>query len=237
MTPAMVTSIIPPAPTPVRMTSRPPARTVFNIGLKHCPNCGGTLKIIAAVEDPPVIDRILPHLGLPARALPCSPARPPTPFQPPDLPPPDGTQFLSEPTGRAARAKRAAREGPRRKRAANEGGERALRRWKQKVCELQSQLALSPNTLLDPQRRQHPRAQHQTALLLLLHSRHLDVGTEPAATAVIHNYRANFVDPRPFHDRVEFNTISKVEVCRFTETNCVPGPARVVMLGFTPVTE
>ena len=31
-------------------------------------NCGGSLKIIAAIEDPPVIVRILTHLGLPTRA-------------------------------------------------------------------------------------------------------------------------------------------------------------------------
>jgi hypothetical protein len=31
------------------------------------PNCGGALKIIAAIEDPPVIVKILSHLGLPSR--------------------------------------------------------------------------------------------------------------------------------------------------------------------------
>ena len=49
-------------------------KRVFNIDIEHCPNCGGRLKIIAAIEDPAVIVRILTHLGLPARALPCSPA-------------------------------------------------------------------------------------------------------------------------------------------------------------------
>jgi hypothetical protein len=33
------------------------------------------LKIIAAIEDPTVIDKILTHLGWPARALPRSPPR------------------------------------------------------------------------------------------------------------------------------------------------------------------
>jgi hypothetical protein len=33
------------------------------------------LKIIAAIEDPPVIIKILSHLGLPSRALPRAPAR------------------------------------------------------------------------------------------------------------------------------------------------------------------
>ena len=31
-------------------------------------DCGGALKIIAAIEDPPVIIKILSHLGLPTRA-------------------------------------------------------------------------------------------------------------------------------------------------------------------------
>jgi hypothetical protein len=33
------------------------------------------LKIIAAIEDPPVIVKILRHLGLPTRATPRAPAR------------------------------------------------------------------------------------------------------------------------------------------------------------------
>ena len=49
---------------------------VFDIDLEHRAQCGGELKIIAAIEEPAVIVRILTHLGLPARALPRSPARP-----------------------------------------------------------------------------------------------------------------------------------------------------------------
>ena len=54
---------------------------LFGIDLEHCPQCGGTLKIIAAIEEPAVIVRILTHLGLPARAPPRAPARPLSLFQ------------------------------------------------------------------------------------------------------------------------------------------------------------
>jgi hypothetical protein len=33
------------------------AKRVFDIDVEHCLNCGGALKIIAAIEDPPVIAR------------------------------------------------------------------------------------------------------------------------------------------------------------------------------------
>ena len=41
-------------------------KRVFNIDMERCPNCGGALKIIAAIEDPPVIAKILTHLNSPA---------------------------------------------------------------------------------------------------------------------------------------------------------------------------
>ena len=43
--------------------------------MEHCPNCGGELKIIAAILEQPVIEKILLHLGLQARAPPRAPAR------------------------------------------------------------------------------------------------------------------------------------------------------------------
>jgi hypothetical protein len=43
-------------------------KRVFDIDIEHCPNCGGALKIIAAIEDPPAIVKILSHLGLSTRA-------------------------------------------------------------------------------------------------------------------------------------------------------------------------
>jgi len=43
--------------------------------MAHCPNCGGQLKIIAAIMEQPVIEKSLTHLGLQAGAPPCAPAR------------------------------------------------------------------------------------------------------------------------------------------------------------------
>ena len=50
-------------------------KRVFEIDMAHCPQCGGPLTLIAAIEDPTVIVKILAHLGLPTRAPPRSPAR------------------------------------------------------------------------------------------------------------------------------------------------------------------
>ena len=37
----------------------------------HCPNCGGKLKIIASILEPPVIEKILMLLRLQARTSDC----------------------------------------------------------------------------------------------------------------------------------------------------------------------
>jgi hypothetical protein len=60
---------------PARISWARLLKRVFDIDIDHCPNCAGALKIIAAIEDPPVILRILTHLGLPTRAPPRAPAR------------------------------------------------------------------------------------------------------------------------------------------------------------------
>ena len=39
-------------------------KRVFQIDMEHCPNCGGGLKIIAAILEQPVTETILTHLGL-----------------------------------------------------------------------------------------------------------------------------------------------------------------------------
>jgi hypothetical protein len=66
-----------PLPSPLaRLSWAQLLKRVFEIDLEHCPHCGGgPLTIIAAIEHPPVIAKILAHLGLPARAPPRSPAR------------------------------------------------------------------------------------------------------------------------------------------------------------------
>ena len=48
---------------------------VFEIDMEDCPNCGGEMKIFAAILEQPVVEKILMHLGLPSRAPPHSPAR------------------------------------------------------------------------------------------------------------------------------------------------------------------
>ena len=50
-------------------------KRVFELDLEHCPNCGGELKVTTAILEQPVIEKILTHLGLRARASPRSPAR------------------------------------------------------------------------------------------------------------------------------------------------------------------
>ena len=60
---------------PVRMNWAKLLKRVFEIDMEHCPTCGGDLKIIAAILDQPVIEKILAHLGLQARAAPRAPAR------------------------------------------------------------------------------------------------------------------------------------------------------------------
>ena len=68
---------------PARLSWARLLKRVVDIDIEHCSNCGGSLKIIAcpeprrraAIEDPPVIVKILSHLGLPTRAPPRAPAR------------------------------------------------------------------------------------------------------------------------------------------------------------------
>ena len=60
---------------PVRLSWARLLKRVFEIDMQYCPNCGGELKIIAAILEQPVIEKILTHLGLQARAPPRAPSR------------------------------------------------------------------------------------------------------------------------------------------------------------------
>jgi hypothetical protein len=59
----------------VRMSWARLLKRVFDIDIERCPQCVGNLKIIAAIEEPAVIERILTHLGLSAQPPPRTPAR------------------------------------------------------------------------------------------------------------------------------------------------------------------
>ncbi|MDP1650667.1 MAG: transposase [Rubrivivax sp.] len=51
-------------------------KRVFDIDMRHCPNCGGgQLKTIAAILERPVIEKILAHLGLDPQPPPKGRAR------------------------------------------------------------------------------------------------------------------------------------------------------------------
>ena len=52
-------------------------RRSFGFDVLECPRCGGRLQLIAVIEDPAVIERILRHPGLPTDIPEARPARPP----------------------------------------------------------------------------------------------------------------------------------------------------------------
>ena len=52
-------------------------KRVFGIDIEVCAHCQGKVKILAAIEDPPVIKQILTHLGLDPVAPRLSPSRGP----------------------------------------------------------------------------------------------------------------------------------------------------------------
>jgi hypothetical protein len=61
---------------PQRISWAQRLKRVFDIDMQHCPNCGGgELKIIAAILERPVIDKILTPLGLDPQPPPRGRAR------------------------------------------------------------------------------------------------------------------------------------------------------------------
>jgi hypothetical protein len=63
-------------------------KRVFAIEIEQCERCGGQVKIIASIEDPAVIERILAHLA-------AAPASTPEPARPARGPPGQGTLALN----------------------------------------------------------------------------------------------------------------------------------------------
>ena len=59
---------------PQRMTWARLLTRVFDIDVERCA-CGGKLKLVAVIEEPAVIEKILTHLGLAAQPPPRAPAR------------------------------------------------------------------------------------------------------------------------------------------------------------------
>ena len=49
---------------------------IFAVDILECGRCQGRMRILAVIDQPEVIAKILTHLGLPARAPPPNPARP-----------------------------------------------------------------------------------------------------------------------------------------------------------------
>jgi hypothetical protein len=49
-------------------------KRVFAIDIETCPDCGGTLRVIACIEDPPLIAKILGHVRA-RRQKPSKPGR------------------------------------------------------------------------------------------------------------------------------------------------------------------
>ena len=64
----------PPDPRPRRLRWSVLLQRVFGLDALRCPRCGGTLRLIAAIEGPAIARRILECIGLPARAPPLASA-------------------------------------------------------------------------------------------------------------------------------------------------------------------
>ena len=52
-------------------------RRAFERDLRACPRCGGRMRLLATIEDPRAIRRILAQLGLPTQGSDPCPSRPP----------------------------------------------------------------------------------------------------------------------------------------------------------------
>ncbi len=89
LTPSDLTSLERPAPgaSPRHWAWAHLMRRAFDVDVLACPRCGGRLRLVAALDDPHVIRRILTHLGLPV-----DPPRP----DPPQPPPAESGSLLAD---------------------------------------------------------------------------------------------------------------------------------------------
>ena len=69
-------------------------RRSLGLDVLACPRCGGRLTLVALIEDPAVIARVLRHLGLPTDMPEAQPARAPPLHLVVDAPP---TEVAGEP--------------------------------------------------------------------------------------------------------------------------------------------
>ena len=53
-----------PPPAPRRWSWPDLMRHTFAVDVLACPRCGGRMRVVATIEDPVVIGKILTHLGL-----------------------------------------------------------------------------------------------------------------------------------------------------------------------------
>ena len=64
-----IASVEPPPPPAARKWSWPDLmRRTFGVDVLACARCGGRMRVVATIDDPVVIRRILCHLGLPTAA-------------------------------------------------------------------------------------------------------------------------------------------------------------------------
>jgi hypothetical protein len=61
--PTAKTETRPPEQRQAAMTWAQRLKRVFNIDIETCQHCGGTVKVVACIEDPTVIKQILDHLS------------------------------------------------------------------------------------------------------------------------------------------------------------------------------
>ena len=75
-------------------------RSSFEIDVLACPRCGNRMRLLATIEDPRVVARILTHLGLPSVPVRADPAQPPPAYV--------GTNLLADTPACPGRRRRSA---------------------------------------------------------------------------------------------------------------------------------